>query len=121
MFEKISRIVIKLLFLIFFVLLLIYLFHEAGRIGFSVFADKAYDSSETAVESVITVTEGEALLDIAKDLEKTGIVKNAYVTAMAFRTMEGYDQIRPGEYILKASMKPSKIMDMLTRKEEKQQ
>lgn len=120
MFDKASHMVIKLLFLLFFVLLLIYVFHEAQKVGFAVFADKPYDSSETASESVITVRKDEPLLDIAKDLERAGIVKNAYITALAFRTMEDYDQIKEGEYLVRASMRPSEIMDILIQKEEEE-
>jgi len=121
MFEKISHTVIKILFFIFFILLLVYLFHEAEKLGYSAFSDRPFDSSENAAETVITVTEGESLLKIARDLEKAGIVKNAYVTALSFRSMEGYDRIRPGEYIVKASMKPSEIMKMLTHEEEEEE
>lgn len=120
MFERITQMVIKILFLIFFVLLLVWVFHEWGKIGYSVFADKPYDGSKSATESVITVTKGESLLNIARDLEKSGIVKNAYVTAMSFRAMEGYDRIKAGEYILKASMKPSEIMEILIHEEEQE-
>ncbi|MBQ9155602.1 MAG: endolytic transglycosylase MltG [Eubacterium sp.] len=120
MFEKISGAVIRLLFLIFFILLSVLAFNEARKIGYAVFADQAYDNSASATESLITVTEGESLLNIAKDLERTGIVKNARITALSFRTMEGYDRIKPGEYILRASMKPSQIMEIITRAEDEE-
>ncbi len=118
MLEQFTHVVIRILFFIFFALLLAYCFHQAGEIGYAVFSDAPYNSSQSAPEGVITVTDGEKLLDITKDMEKAGIVKNAYVTALTFRTMEGYDQIRPGEYVLRASMKPSEIMRTLTGQED---
>ena len=118
MFEKFAHITIRILAFVFFVLILVYLFHRAYGLGYAVFADKPYNTSGTAKESIITVTDGEKLLDITKDMEKAGIVENAYVTALAFRSMEGYDRIKPGEYILTASMKPSEIMNKLIGDEE---
>ncbi|MBR0411461.1 MAG: endolytic transglycosylase MltG [Eubacterium sp.] len=120
MFDKVSHFLIKTLLFIFLLLLAVFLFRESEKTGYAVFADRPYDSSPAATESVITVREKEPLLDIAKDLERSGIVKNAYITAMAFRSMEGYDQIVPGEYIMKASMKPSEILKMLIHEEEEE-
>ena len=118
MFDRVTHVILRVLLFIIFVLLLVYLFHWAGEVGYSVFADEPYDSSQNAAERLITVTDGEKLLDISRDLERYGIVKNAYITAMSFRTMEGYDRIRPGEYMVKASMKPSEIMTLLVGEKE---
>ena len=120
MIDRFVHVIIRILAIIFFVLILVYLFYKASGIGYLVFADQAYDTTGNAAESIITVTEGEKLLDIAKDLEKAGIVKNAYITALTFRSMEGYDRIKAGEYILTASMKPSEIMSKLVGDEEKE-
>lgn len=118
MFDRFANVIIRILAFVFFVLILAFLFHRASGIGYAVFADKPHDATGTAPECIVTVTENEKLLDIAKDLEKNGIVENAYITALAFRSMEGYDRIRPGEYILTASMRPSEIMDKLTEEGE---
>lgn len=120
MFEKISWTLIKILFMIFFIMLLVYLFHEAQEVGYKVFSDRAKDTEKTAIESIITVTEKESLLNIAKDLERAGLVKNAYITAMAFRTMDDYDQIKPGEYIMRSSMRPSEMMKIMIGEDEQE-
>ena len=118
MFDRFLRFILKFVMFLLFAILLFYLFQRAYEIGYAVFADEPYKRPEMATESIITVREDESLLDIARDLERNGIVKNAYVTAIAFRTMEGYDRIRPGEYILKSSMKPSEIMKTFVGKDE---
>lgn len=115
MAEKVLRFVMKLAGVIFLVLLMVYLFRETRNIGYSMFADRPYDSSQNAAETVLTVTEGESLVEIGKELQKAGVVKNAYIFALSIRAMEGYDKIQPGEYLVNAAQKPSEILAELTK------
>ena len=121
MADKVIRGIVKTLLYIFLVLLFVYIFVSARKVGYLVFADLPLDGPEYAKESILTVEEGEKLLDITKDMEKMGIINNAYVCAMSFRSLEGYKEIRPGEYVLKSSQKPSEILDILIHKEEKEE
>ena len=120
MTKKALHFLVKILFYIFVVLLLVYLFVQMRQFGYLVFADKAKDRPEVAREVVLTVEEGESLLDISKDLAKQDVVDNPYVFALALRCLEGYDKIQAGEYVIQSSQKPSDILKTLTGKEETQ-
>ena len=109
MAEKVLHVIIKILMYIFIVLLFIL-----------IFADKPKDKNpQIASETVLVVEQGESLLEISKDLAEQGIVKNPYLFAISLRCMDGYQNIRPGEYQVSSSEKPSEILKQLTHEEEK--
>lgn len=115
------RIVIRILTYIFLILLFIWLFKQMSSIGYDIFADKAKDTLQESVETSITVGDGESILDIAKDLAEQDIVENPYLFAISLRCMENYTDIRPGEYKISSSEKPSEILKKLTHEEEQDQ
>ena len=115
MAEKVLHVIIKILMYIFIVLLFILLFVRMSGVGRAIFADKPKDKNpQIASETVLVVEQGESLLEISKDLAEQGIVKNPYLFAM-----DGYQNIRPGEYQVSSSEKPSEILKQLTHEEEK--
>lgn len=118
MTKKALQFLVKILFYIFVVLLLVYLFVQTRQFGYLVFADQAKDRPEVAKEIVLTVEEGDSLLDISRNLAKQEIVDDPYVFALALRCMEGYENIRSGEYVVQSSQKPSEILRILTVREE---
>ena len=73
MTKKALQFLVKILFYIFVVLLLVYLFVQTRQFGYLVFADQAKDRPEVAKEIVLTVEEGESLLDISRKLAKQKI------------------------------------------------
>lgn len=121
MTKKALRFLVKILFYIFVVLLLVYLFVQMRQFGYLVFADQSKDRPEVAKEIVLTVEEGESLLNISKELAKQKVVDDPYVFALSLRCMEGYEKIQAGEYIVNSSQKPSEILRVLTGKEETSQ
>ena len=116
MAEKVLHVIIKILMYIFIVLLFILLFVRMSGVGRAIFADK---NPQIASETVLVVEQGESLLEISKDLAEQGIVKNPYLFAISLRCMDGYQNIRPGEYQVSSSEKPSEILKQLTHEEEK--
>ncbi|MCD8019633.1 MAG: endolytic transglycosylase MltG [Clostridiales bacterium] len=114
MVDKVMRIVIRVLFYIFVILLLVYLFVQMKNIGYLVFADKAKDTQTDYSEMVVNIEEGESLLQIGKDLAAKDIVDNPYIFALTLRCMDGYDEIKAGSYIVKSSAKPSEILEILS-------
>lgn len=120
MTKKALNFLVKILFYIFVVLLLVYLFVQMRQFGYQIFSDQAKDRPEVAKEIVLTVEEGESLLDIGKDLAKQGVVENSYIFALSLRCQEGYDKIKAGEYVIQSSQKPSEILKTLTDTEEAQ-
>lgn len=121
MVKNIVHIFVKILFYIFFVLLLFYLFVQTKQYGYYIFADEAKDSPETAKEMILTVEEGESIIDISKNLAEKEIVEHPYLFAITLRFSEGYEDIQPGEYIIQSSQKPSEILSVLTHKEDTQE
>ena len=119
MAEKVLHVIIKILMYIFIVLLFILLFVRMSGVGRAIFEDKAKNKPQEAIETVLVVEEKESLLDISKDLAEQGIVDNAYLFAISLRCMDGYQNIRPGEYQVSSSEKPSEILKQLTHEEEK--
>ena len=116
MAEKVLHVIIKILMYIFIVLL----FVRMSGVGRAIFADKPKDKNpQIASETVLVVEQGESLLEISKDLAEQGIVKNPYLFAISLRCMDGYQNIRPGEYQVSSSEKPSEILKQLTHEEEK--
>ena len=82
MAEKVLHVIIKILMYIFIVLLFILLFVRMSGVGRAIFADKPKDKNpQIASETVLVVEQGEALLEISKDLAEQGIVKNPYLFA----------------------------------------
>lgn len=123
MLERVMHIIIKTLAYIFILLLFVLLFVRMRMSGFgrAIFEDKAKNKPQEARETVLVVEEKESLLDISKDLAEQGIVDNAYLFAISLRCMNGYENIRPGEYRVSSSTKPSDILKQLTHEEEKLQ
>ena len=117
MLERVMHIIIKTLAYIFILLLFVLLFVRMSGFGRAIFEDKPQE----AIETVLVVEEKESLLDISKDLAEQGIVDNAYLFAISLRCMNGYENIRPGEYRVSSSTKPSDILKQLTHEEEKLQ
>ena len=118
MAENIMRVIIKVLTYIFIILLFILIFVRMKGIGYTIFADRAKNKPQEARETVLIVEEKESILTIAKDLAEQGIIKNPYLFAISLRCMDGYKNIRPGEYEVSSSEKPSEILKQLTHEEE---
>ena len=94
--------------------LLSQLFLKTSGFGYEIFSNKAKDDPARAVESAITIRENESLIRIGKDLERKGIVRNAYVFAATLWTMDDRDRIVPGEYNVSSAQKPSEILKIFT-------
>ncbi|MCI6858005.1 MAG: endolytic transglycosylase MltG [Eubacterium sp.] len=121
MTENIIRIIIKILSVMFIILLFIYLFVEMKNVGYTVFSDNALDSPQEAREALLIVEEKEPLLTISKDLAEQDVIGNPYLFALSLRCMDGYENIKPGEYEVFSSEKPSDILKKLTHEEAENQ
>ena len=121
MVEKVMHIIIKILIYIFVILLFVLLFVRRSGVGYVIFADEEKDKPQEARETVLVVENKESILAISKDLAEQGIVDNPYLFAISLRCMDGYQNIRPGEYKVTSSEKPSEILKQLTHEEEELQ
>lgn len=118
MADKALRIIVKVLAYTFVLLLLVYLFVQMRHMGYEIFSDDAKDTEAAAVEMVLTVSKGEGLLEIGKELARGEIIDNPYFFAAAMRCSEGYENIQPGEYVVNSAQKPSEILAVIAHKED---
>lgn len=121
MAEKILHVIIRILIYVFVILFFVLLFVRMSGFGHIIFADEAKDSPQEARETMLVVEKKESILSISKDLAEQEIVDNPYLFALSLRCMDGYENIRPGEYKVSSSEKPSQILKQLTHEEEKLQ
>ncbi len=61
----------------------------------------------------ITITPGESFLSIAKDLEREGIVKDAFSFRVLARVLEKSDKVRAGEFELNTGWTPIQVLNHL--------
>lgn len=66
-----------------------------------------------APESLFTVSRGESLADIARNLERAGLVRSAPAVKWLARWRGLEDQLRAGEYVLSAALPPGEILTRL--------
>lgn len=116
--ENAAKALLKIIIYIAALLLIAFVFMHMKHVGYTIMADEAKDAPQEAVETVLTVTERESILAIAKDLSEQDIIGNPYLFAVSLRCMEGYQNIKPGTYEVKSSEKPSDILKKLTHEEE---
>lgn len=119
MANKVLKIIIKGLLLVFFCLLLIYIFVVASQYAYDVFADQPYQK-DVAKEVVkeIEIKQGESVGEIASELEKLKIIEDGRKFSLALRCLDGSNEIKPGTYEVKSTMKPSEILLVISQKEE---
>jgi UPF0755 protein len=66
-----------------------------------------------APESLFTVSRGESLADIARNLERAGLVRSGPAVKWLARWRGVEDQLRAGEYVLSAALPPGEILAKL--------
>lgn len=119
MTNKVLKLLIKILVIVFLGLFLIFVFTKVKQFGYDIFADRPCTSSRSQMkEAEIEIKENESLSEIAKDLESKGIIKDDLIFSLSLRCMEGVDEIKPGTYKVDSTLRPSEILDILTNKEE---
>jgi UPF0755 protein len=77
-----------------------------------------FNSSNKEIEAkIFTIEKGQGAKEIALNLEKEGLIKNAYVFII-YTTLTGkYSKIQAGEYLLSSQMSTSKIINLFTNGE----
>jgi UPF0755 protein len=70
---------------------------------------------------VVTVPEGASVQDIAKIMERSGIVRNSYVFMVQMYLSEYKDEIVPGTYTLSTTMLPDEILAAIAPKSEEEE
>jgi UPF0755 protein len=73
-----------------------------------------YHSGELKNARLVIIPKGFGLSDIAKYLEKNGIIKNRYVLILGAKFLRVSTQLKAGEYAFPARVPPSKILELLS-------
>lgn len=107
--NKFKSLVIALLTLVAFIF-------SAGLFLFLTLSDFVkHPSNPVGVEKVFTITPGQSLKTITKNLEKEAIISNQIYFLLFTKFKKADDKLQAGEYSLSASKSPEQILDMLIK------
>ena len=73
-----------------------------------------YHSGEMENARLVIIPKGFGLSDIAKYMEKNGIIKNRYILIFGAKYLGISTQLKAGEYAFPARVPPSKILELLS-------
>ena len=83
-----------------------------GYLGFQFTHSRS--SNKESMDVVYEVRPGTSFMTIASELEKQGLVKNAYFFSVYARLKGERNKVKVGEYLVKTDMVPSEILAVLT-------
>ena len=115
MSNKTLNTMIKVLAMILILMALAYLCMVAKDIGTAIFSDQAKDGKTHAIEKEITITQGESLKEISRDLYEQEIIDQPLYFEIFMHFLDDYDQIKPGTYKVSSADRPSEILDKITQ------
>ncbi len=113
--DKVSFHIMKISFKIFLITVIILVFYfgmgRAFNTGYQIFSDKPV-STGTGRNITVEITKNESTFEIARDLEKKGVIKDSYAFIFQ-RIFFGY-RLYPGTYTLNTSMTIREILDTMS-------
>lgn len=118
MSNSVLNMVIRILMWIFILLVIAYLCVVAKDIGYAIFSDQPKDGRTHAIEKEITITEGESLKEISRDLKSLGIIDHPRYFVAFMHFQDDYDKIKPGTYVVSSADRPSEILKKFTIQQE---
>ena len=77
--------------------------HKAYDFGFRIFTEEAM-TAEPGRDVAITIVQGDSALDVGKDLEEKGLIRDPYLFWVQKKCSEYDADIKPGFYTLNTSM-----------------
>ena len=90
---------------------------KAYDFGFRVFAEEAVTTGEGRIIS-ISVEQDDSVLDIGKNLEEKGLIRDANLFFVQELLSEKHGKINPGIYDLSTSMKSDEMIAIMSAKSE---
>ena len=90
---------------------------KAYDFGFRVFAEEAVTTGEGRIIS-ISVEQDDSVLDIGKNLEEKGLIRDANLFFVQELLSENHGKINPGIYDLSTSMKSDEMIAIMSAKSE---
>lgn len=85
--------------------------------GYRVFTEEAVDA-EPGRDVVVQITDGMSGMDIAKELESKGLVRDAKLFYVQLRVSAYSKKLNPGVYTLNTSMQARDMMVVMSTKQE---
>ena len=102
--------VVKYVISVILVLFFITRAREAYELGYSIFQESSLDPVGQGQSATITTTAEMSEKDISKLLQKSGLIKSAFVFQVQLRFSDYEGKLQPGTYTLSSDMLPSEIM-----------
>ena len=81
--------------------------------GYRIFTEKPVDS-EPGVEIVVSISEGDSALDIGKQLEEKGLIRDAKLYVAQYYLSAYVDALLPGTYTLDTAMTAKEMMAVMS-------
>ena len=102
--------VVKYVIIVVLVLFFITKAREAYELGYSIFQESSLDPVGQGQSATITTTAEMSEKDISKLLQKSGLIKSAFVFQVQRRFSEYEGKLQPGTYTFSSDMLPSEMM-----------
>ncbi len=102
------------------IVLAFYICVAAYRIAYQVFSNPVCDKTSTFTH-MVSVEKGESKREIAKELEKAGIIKDSRVWYIRLMLSAYKNKIQPGQYELSASMDMDTTFQILSKETAEEQ
>ena len=112
-------ITLKIVVIALVAMMLMHLGTEAYYYGHSVFHTGALDPLPGR-QAAVKVEEGDSIVDLAKLLERKGLISDWKLFYIQIRLSKYYEMIEPGEYVLTTAMTPKEMMAVLSNEGEEE-
>ncbi|MCI6004459.1 MAG: solute-binding protein [Blautia sp.] len=94
------------------VFLIFWIGKSTYQFGYDIFNQQAMSPGE-GQEVTVVIKEDTSVYDIAKTLERKGLIKDALVFCVQEKLSNYSGQLRPGTYLLSTAYTPTRIMSIL--------
>ena len=81
--------------------------------GYRIFTEKPVDS-EPGAEIIVSISEGDSALDIGKQLEEKGLIRDAKLYVAQYYLSAYVDALLPGTYTLDTAMTAKEMMAVMS-------
>lgn len=102
------------------IFLLIHLGKYAYHFGYQIYSDKGYEASP-GTDMAIVIYEDQSVDEIARMLERFGLIEDARVFKVQERLSRYHGEIVPGNYVLNTSYSGNRIIEILTGHEKEKE
>lgn len=96
-------------------LFLVYFFgRRSFEFGTSIFDEKSVDVAGQGYDVMITIPAGSTNKEVADILYNNGLITDTHLFLVQLKLSDYSKSIKPGEYVLNTSMKPTELMEKIS-------